>query len=60
MSGLIVAQMMPSSLPGEIPAASQARRPASAGFLDVSLNYLSYLNWQMDPADPVESVAPCG
>lgn len=31
-----------------------------AGFLDVSLYYLSYLDWQMNPTDPVESVAPCG
>jgi len=31
-----------------------------AGYTDVSLYYLSYLNWQEDPADPVESVSPCG
>ncbi len=30
-----------------------------AGFTDVSLYYLSYLDWQDDPADPVESIRPC-
>jgi thiosulfate/3-mercaptopyruvate sulfurtransferase len=30
-----------------------------AGFTDVSLYYLSYLDWQDDPSDPVESVRPC-
>jgi thiosulfate/3-mercaptopyruvate sulfurtransferase len=30
-----------------------------AGYQDVSLYYLSYLNWQEDPTDPVESVSPC-
>ncbi len=30
-----------------------------AGFTDVSLYYLSYLNWQDDPADPVEAIRPC-
>ena len=30
-----------------------------AGYKDVSLYYLSYLDWQKDPSDPVESVSPC-
>jgi thiosulfate/3-mercaptopyruvate sulfurtransferase len=30
-----------------------------AGFTDVSLYYLSYLDWQANPANPVESIAPC-
>jgi thiosulfate/3-mercaptopyruvate sulfurtransferase len=30
-----------------------------AGFTDVSLYYLSYLDWQQDPADPVEAIRPC-
>jgi thiosulfate/3-mercaptopyruvate sulfurtransferase len=30
-----------------------------AGFTDVSLYYLSYLDWQKDPADPVEAIRPC-
>jgi thiosulfate/3-mercaptopyruvate sulfurtransferase len=30
-----------------------------AGYQDVSLYYLSYLDWQEDPSDPVESVSPC-
>ena len=31
-----------------------------AGYDNVSLYYLSYLDWQKDPSDPVESVSPCG
>jgi thiosulfate/3-mercaptopyruvate sulfurtransferase len=31
-----------------------------AGYDNVSLYYLSYLDWQQDPSDPVESVSPCG
>jgi thiosulfate/3-mercaptopyruvate sulfurtransferase len=30
-----------------------------AGYDNVSLYYLSYLDWQMYPTDPVESVSPC-
>ena len=30
-----------------------------AGYIDVSLYYLSYLDWQSDPSDPVESIGPC-
>lgn len=30
-----------------------------AGFTDVSLYYLSYLDWQSDDSDPVEAVRPC-
>ena len=30
-----------------------------AGYDNVSLYYLSYLDWQRDPTDPVESVGPC-
>jgi thiosulfate/3-mercaptopyruvate sulfurtransferase len=30
-----------------------------AGYENVSLYYLSYLDWQMDPSDPIESVSPC-
>ncbi|MGO9449636.1 MAG: sulfurtransferase [Candidatus Binataceae bacterium] len=31
-----------------------------AGYDNVSLYYLSYLNWQSYPSDPVETVSPCG
>jgi thiosulfate/3-mercaptopyruvate sulfurtransferase len=30
-----------------------------AGYDNVSLYYLSYLDWQQNPADPVETVTPC-
>lgn len=30
-----------------------------AGYDNVSLYYLSYLDWQLYPTDPVESVSPC-
>ncbi len=30
-----------------------------AGYTNVSLYYLSYLDWQANPADPVESIEPC-
>lgn len=30
-----------------------------AGFRNISLYYLSYLDWQSDPADLVESIGPC-
>ena len=30
-----------------------------AGYKDVSLYYLSYLDWQDDLSDPVESIGPC-
>jgi thiosulfate/3-mercaptopyruvate sulfurtransferase len=30
-----------------------------AGYDNVSLYYLSYLDWQMYPTDPVESIGPC-
>ncbi len=30
-----------------------------AGYTDVSLYYLSYLDWQDNPANPVESIGPC-
>jgi 3-mercaptopyruvate sulfurtransferase SseA len=29
------------------------------GYTDVSLYYLSYLDWQDNPTDPVESIGPC-
>jgi thiosulfate/3-mercaptopyruvate sulfurtransferase len=31
-----------------------------AGYENVSLYYLSYLDWQDDPSDPVEAITPCG
>jgi thiosulfate/3-mercaptopyruvate sulfurtransferase len=30
-----------------------------AGYTDVSLYYLSYLDWQANPTNPVESIGPC-
>jgi thiosulfate/3-mercaptopyruvate sulfurtransferase len=30
-----------------------------AGYIDVSLYYLSYLDWQDNPSNPVESIGPC-
>ena len=30
-----------------------------AGYTDVSLYYLSYLDWQENPTNPVESIGPC-
>ncbi|MGD0076378.1 MAG: rhodanese-like domain-containing protein [Candidatus Binataceae bacterium] len=30
-----------------------------AGYKNVSLYYLSYLDWQSNPANPVESISPC-
>ena len=30
-----------------------------AGYDDVSLYYLSYLDWQSNPSNPIESVSPC-
>jgi thiosulfate/3-mercaptopyruvate sulfurtransferase len=30
-----------------------------AGFNNVSLYYLSYLDWQENPSNPVESISPC-
>jgi thiosulfate/3-mercaptopyruvate sulfurtransferase len=30
-----------------------------AGYTDVSLYYLSYLDWQGNPTNPVESIGPC-
>jgi 3-mercaptopyruvate sulfurtransferase SseA len=30
-----------------------------AGYTDVSLYYLSYLDWQDNPSNPVESIGPC-
>jgi hypothetical protein len=30
-----------------------------AGYTNVSLYYLSYLDWQSDSADLVESIGPC-
>jgi len=32
----------------------------NAGYDNVSLYYLSYLDWQSDPSDPIETVSPCG
>jgi len=31
-----------------------------AGYDNVSLYYLSYLDWQANPSNPVETVSPCG
>jgi thiosulfate/3-mercaptopyruvate sulfurtransferase len=30
-----------------------------AGYTDIALYYLSYLDWQDNPANPVESIGPC-
>ncbi|HEY2106457.1 MAG TPA: rhodanese-like domain-containing protein [Candidatus Binataceae bacterium] len=30
-----------------------------AGYDNISLYYLSYLDWQKDPSDPVETISPC-